>query len=501
MRRAALGPALLLGAVFGISLGACGVAGAPVATTPVPRSPVVSASPVVAPPSPAELSGFGSGDCTAPPRGVKSAPAADSFKVVIQVPDGWLQVPIGPTESVIFALTATGASSQATRTITGLSHLGKFGGRTTAQLAADSFSDDPKRVIVGLVTDCTVAGGPASYFRYTRASGSAGVQVFFLHQDLLYSLRVETAGQLDPGAERDAKAVLGSWSWTDPPPASGRRVELLSKLSCRLPARLEPAGSAGFLDLSTGLFVEDGSAPKGGSYSWAAQRWLPVPYNQVAPDGLHYAQVEDGGSGTNRIHVVDVAAGTDRVLLKDGPWYVSDYAREGVYIEKRNTAANYGLWLLEPVTGAVSQILPERVVGLTLGGGAGWVEDVVSEGPAARAVYRVDLQTGARTLWFMRSSPFAVYYASDGVGDAIVSWESVTPNDHATELWLLSKPQDGVLLYSGSHEGEPFPSGVADGNGSWLTGNSSNGSLWLLTPDHRLTRIAASPVVPLGGCR
>ena len=495
MKRVAV---LALLALSGIG---CGGAVKPVAATPVPNSPEVSAAPANPSPSAPGSAGFGPGDCTAAPTGLRTGPAGDNFKVVIQVPDGWQAVETGPTETLLFQLVASGDSRQPPPTLRAFSHIGKFAGQTPSQVATNSFKGDPKTEMVGQAIDCTVGGGPASYVRYTRTGGIAGLWVFFLHRDFLYSVQLEENGDLDPKAVQAAKAVLGSWSWTDPAPSAGdRQVPLLLNLGCRLPARVDPLGPAGFLDLSTGRFTVDGSASTVGSYSWGARRWVPVPYNQVAPDGLHYARVEDAGSGNTRVHVVDLASGGDRVLMKDGPWYVADYASEGVYVEKRNTAANYGLWLLDPATGDVRQVLPESVVGLTLGGGAAWVEDVVSEGPVARAVYRIDLVTGVRTLWFSRTLPFAVYYASDASNKAIVSWESVAINDHATELWLLSRPQEGVLLYSGSHEGEPFPSAVVDANGVWFAGNSSKASLWLLTPANELRKVAATPVQPLGGC-
>ena len=488
-------------ALLALSAIGCGGVVNPGTATPVPGSPGAGASTATASPGAPASSGIGPGDCTAPPRGTRSAPAGDNFKVVIQVPEGWQAVASGPTETMIFKLVANGGSRQPPPTIRAFSHISKFAGQTSSQVATASLKGDPTMEMVGQVIDCTVGGGPASFVRYLRTGGTAGLWIFFLHRDFLYSLQLEENGELDPSAIQDAKAVLGSWSWTDPGPSAGDQVvPLLLNLNCRLPARVDPTGPAGFLDLATGRFAVDVSAPAVGSYSWGARRWVPIPYNQVAPDGLHYALVEDAGSGNTRVHVVDLSSGGDRVLMKDGPWYVLDYAREGVYVEKRNRAANYGLWLLDPASGDVRQVLAESVVGMSLGGGGAWVEDVVSEGPVAKAVYRIDLVTGVRTLWFSRNLPFAVYYASDGSNNPIVSWESVATNDHPTELWLLSRPQEGVLLYTGPHDSEPFPSGVVDANGVWLAGNSSKASLWLLTPANQLKKVAATPIQPLGGC-
>ncbi|MDQ6879819.1 MAG: hypothetical protein M3082_19395 [Candidatus Dormibacteraeota bacterium] len=83
-----------------------------------------------------------------------------------------------------------------------------------------------KPILVGQVTDCTVAGDPAAFFQYTAKRSQlvdskpgdwTGYMVVFVHHhvpnNLPYALRIEGTGGIDPRAIHDAKAILASWTW------------------------------------------------------------------------------------------------------------------------------------------------------------------------------------------------------------------------------------------------------------------------------------------------
>jgi hypothetical protein len=301
-----------------------------------------------------------------------------------------------------------------------------------------------------------------------------------------------------------------------PTGVAGRTIPLLVNFECRLPARITMGTIPGFLDLSNGQFASD---PAAGSqnwvtYSWPAHRWLPVRYNQVAPDQMHYAYVGDTGSqfppqSQGNLHVVDVAAGTDRILLKGGPWTSQEsgvwgiirYGTDGINIQKEAAASegNWGVWLVDPLTGVMRQILPESIRNTSFGSGAAWTgnsTDVLS----SSGVYRIDPSTGDRVLWFSKPNPWLWYADSDASGKPLIQWIQQAPAP--SELWVLSGPSQAMLLYSGSQMSIPFPSQTAtDARGVWAGSLSGGSALWLLTNDDKLIKVANTPIEVLGTCQ
>ncbi len=297
---------------------------------------------------------------------------------------------------------------------------------------------------------------------------------------------------------------------------AGQTIPLLVNFGCRLPARVAPGTIPGLLDLSNGQFAPDPSAGSQDwvTYSWPAHRWLPVRYSQVAPDQTRYAYVGDTGSqfppqSQGNLHVVDVAAGTDRIVLKGGPWTsqasgvwgIISYSSDGIYLQKEAAASegNWGVWLVDPLTGAMRQIFPDSIRNTSFGSGAAWTgnsADVLS----SSAVYRIDPSTGDRVQWFSKPNPWLWYAGSDASGKPLIQWIQQAPAP--SELWVLSGPSQGTLLYSGSQNGIPFPSQTAtDPRGVWAGSLSRGSALWLLTPDDRLIKVANTPVEVLGTCQ
>lgn len=301
-----------------------------------------------------------------------------------------------------------------------------------------------------------------------------------------------------------------------PPLTLDRTIALSLNLDCRLPSRLvgdngAAEGLPGFLNLSTGHFVSDrdsqvlGSTGSlrtvaspslrgwdGLSYSWSAHRWIPAPPTEIAPDGLHYAYPETSPGAPVLLHVVDLAGGTDRVVTTDQPWKVLDYRADAIYVSKARYFSEgwSGVWRMDPSTGSVNQLLAAEVATtLTLGGNAGW-------GPAAlgsTAVKRFDLLTGAETLWFSRPDPVVGFVGMDAAGGAIVGWHDMAKG--SDEIWLLTSPGQGRLLYSGREQFGFNP--ILDANGVWLQGLHS---LWLLRANGSLVQVASTQLQPLGGC-
>ena len=334
-----------------------------------------------------------------------------------------------------------------------------------------------------------------------------------------------TSGTLSPtppssstpaSASRTASPSPTAPASASPTAVASRTTPLLMNFECRLPARIAVGTTPGFLDLRNGQFASD---PAAGSqdwmtYSWPARRWLPVRYNQVAPDQMRYAYVGDNGAqfppqSQGNLHVVDIAAGTDRIVLKGGPWTSQNsgvwgiirYAAEGIYVQKEaaTSEGNWGVWLVDPVTGAMRQIIPESIRNASFGSGAAWTGNS-SDVPSSSGVYRIDPSTGDRVLWFSKPNPWLWYADSDASGKPLMQWIQQAPAP--SELWLLSGPSQGTLLYSGSQYSIPFPSQTAtDAHGVWAGSLSRGSALWLLTTDDKLIRVANTPVEVLGTCQ
>jgi hypothetical protein len=305
-----------------------------------------------------------------------------------------------------------------------------------------------------------------------------------------------------------------------PPVLVDKTFQMLVTINCRLPARLvgpDDGSVPGFLDLATGHFVSDPAAEltkvpnswddwrtvatpvlrgfTGITYSRGARRWIPAERLQVSPDGIHYAYPEVPQPNVNlRLHVVDLAAGTDQVVSTGTNWGILDYRTEGIYVTKTSYYAgegNSGLWLMSPVDGSVRQILPESATTLFLGGSAAWGSD---KAILPTVLYRYDLATGARSTWFSGSGRYVQYVGVDAAGHPLAVVFSTT--DSKRELWLLSGPSHGTVIYSGSG-GPDDQNPVIDSHGVWI---GSQDGLWLLQPGGQLVKISDAPVRALGGC-
>ena len=305
-----------------------------------------------------------------------------------------------------------------------------------------------------------------------------------------------------------------------PPVLVDKTFQMLVTFNCRLPARLtgpDEGSVPGFLDLATGHFVSDPAAEltkvpnswddwrtvatpvlrgfTGITYSRGARRWIPAERLQVSPDGIHYAYPEVPAPNVNlRLHVVDLAAGTDTVVATGTSWGILDYRTEGIYVTKTryySGESNSGLWLMSPLDGSVRQVLPETATTLFLGGAAAWGSD---RAILPTVLYRYDLATGAREVWFTRSGRNVQFIGSDDAGHPLAVVFSTT--DTKRELWLLTGPSRGTVIYSGS-DGPEEQNPVIDSHGVWIAGAAG---LWLLPPGGQLVQVSTAPALALGGC-
>ena len=283
---------------------------------------------------------------------------------------------------------------------------------------------------------------------------------------------------------------------TSPPTTLAATFHVLTKLDCRLPVRLFADDIKGFLDLNAGRFQPDSTAPASAqSYSWFAHRWLPVPPEMQSPDGSRYAYAAADG-----IHDVDLISGVDRKLLSSTPNQVVEYGPDGIYVTKYGAYSGHlGLWLLNPLTAALKQLLPVSIAFDALGDGAAWYSEPRIDVPSPDTLYRIDLGTGSRTVWLQKPNTWAVHLGTDATGKALVGYLDVRSPDQVA-LAVMSGPGEARVIRTGPTETMAWILSVTDSHGMWFDSNSEVSPLWLLQADDQLVEVAKAPVRPLGAC-
>jgi hypothetical protein len=126
-----------------------------------------------------------------------------------------------------------------------------------------------------------------------------------------------------------------------------------------------------------------------------------------------------------------------------------------------------------------------------MGGAAAWGSD---RAILPTVLYRYDLVSGARSVWFSRSGRNVQFIGSDDAGHPIVVVFSTT--DTKRELRLLTGPSKGTVIYPGDG-GPDGRNPVIDSHGVWLGGAAG---LWLLQPGGQLVKVSTAPAQALGGC-
>jgi hypothetical protein len=228
-------------------------------------------------------------------------------------------------------------------------------------------------------------------------------------------------------------------------------------LNCQLPVFAGGPGSGGFLAFPGGAFIADptsnvtvpptspGATPTpqngpgypgfaGLSYDHQYSRWLPVPTNQVSPDGSRYAYTVPDG-----IYVVNVANNTQSELGAGHAWSLVGVQSDSVYAGDANAG---GLWQL-PISGSPRQITKTGY----------W--------RAASSAVAYGTPTSAVPPGVTNSTILAVTYFNPSV----------------TELWVASGPTSASPIAGftstqyGSFGFSSYNLPVADSHGVWLAGN------------------------------
>jgi hypothetical protein len=255
------------------------------------------------------------------------------------------------------------------------------------------------------------------------------------------------------------------------------------------------------------------------TYDESQHRWLPVSPQYVSPDGSSYAYAGPQGP-SHGVHVVDVASGQDRIVPStttipndQASYLVVGYLKDGVYLNRfGNGGPRTGLWRLDPVSGAITQVSADAgFYGIFVGDtpienppssgnpDAWW--STVSSGfapPVDPYVYHQYL-TGVAgqhaESWFQDPGFRINVIGDDTSGHAVIVAQSPTE----IHVWLLATPNSSTRLYDTSNDGSPdlpFKTAVAGGAGWWI---GSRTGVYFATAD-AFKQISTTPAVVVGGC-
>ena len=289
-------------------------------------------------------------------------------------------------------------------------------------------------------------------------------------------------------------------------------------LSCRLPVVTD--NDAGWVTFPAGTFQSDpkanvslphGSAfPLSKSYDKAFERWVPVPRDDISPDGKHYGYADFPAVDSSPVHVVDLPSGTNHAFNPgtpptDSSWVVIDYETEGVYLaaQPNGPAPPTGLWLLDPSTGVAKKVTDAIQVQYISGGGAWSTADALTghgPGPGSRLL-RTDLKTAAMVSWYKRTDIEFTVAGADGSGHPILQvWKYQSP-----ELLLITAANSATILLPAPGSAVPSLSNiihpVADTHGIWF--GDTGGSISLYTPAtgvKKMTLVGSGDITAGGGC-
>lgn len=251
--------------------------------------------------------------------------------------------------------------------------------------------------------------------------------------------------------------------------------------------------------------------PRAPSYDVARGRWIPASTAQISPDGAFfaYATFSASGAAPPRIHVVEVATGSDRVVelttLPYGPYFalsVLSFEGSSIYFVPQKQADIYGtgVWRLDLSSGSVVALAPVTGV-VTVHDGYAWVVRLDLRDPSPpyagfNSIVRVNLTSGAETVWYYRPGKRLDLLDVSAAGQAIVSILS----DSESEIRLVDTPGGSGSIVDGGGLGLYGPR--FDGDRLWF---GSLDGLYLYTASVGMRKVLAAPgsggITVAGRCR
>jgi len=297
--------------------------------------------------------------------------------------------------------------------------------------------------------------------------------------------------------------------------------------SCRLPISVDigPGRPGAFIDFPSGTVTPDPAAAAVASinrpgrelvdyfssryYDRAYSRWLPASRYAVAPDGSHYAFADRAVAGQQNpparatLHVVSVETGVE-VAFDDGAWsnpyVVLDYAAEGIYLIT-TFGAYFGLWLMDPATGAITRVANLSNVQGSAGSNVFWVGAINPSDPhpiagvAPDQLDRLSLADGSRFTWFYRPGS-AVHFVGEDLGGHPIVY--VLNADGSTEVLLVPAPGINRPILPSWDVLDTISGAISDSHGIWF--GSPKGIYFYSDAIGLLERVSTQPGYPANGC-
>lgn len=272
-----------------------------------------------------------------------------------------------------------------------------------------------------------------------------------------------------------------------------------------IPGSALPTQGNGYgLDASWASFQDLGSL--GTTYDWVLHRWLPVRPQFVSPDGSHYVYTEFGVS--NRIHLVDIATGSDQVVFQQGRFVATAYQQLGitlVHIGEQITGVMQqavepnGVWLLDPTTGQTRQVNADAKYWGDVSSGFAWRRE-------GSSLLRLDLSTGDVSTWAQWPGLDLQVIGFDVAGNPVVDTRhSDLIAEPLIEEWVAARRSNPTKFLSVINSAQPtehgvegfgIPTAFGDEHGVWL--DVTWGLYLYSAPDAQ--KISALTGKLVGGC-
>lgn len=247
-------------------------------------------------------------------------------------------------------------------------------------------------------------------------------------------------------------------------------------------------------------------------YDRAQSRWVPVPARLSLADGSAYAYATTvPQTNVSTAHVVNVGFGSVRTFNLPAPQFpqVIDFGPAGVYLTAGSALGGpgNGVWLLDPRTGSVT-LLRDLPWVWTVRDGYAWVgrfdpRDKTVQPPSELAplnsLVRINLATGAETIWFYGAGTYPYFMGLDSRGRPLV----LVNLNGTNQIRLIDQPgSSGQLIESGNGEIYVLQ---ADGERLWF---GSTKGIYLFRPQVGFQKVyaydagpaTASTIEPAGFC-
>ena len=301
-----------------------------------------------------------------------------------------------------------------------------------------------------------------------------------------------------------------------PTPSSVPFVDLpLTTLdfSCKLPVTWDDAQLNDFFISFPDRTVTLDPNSHGVYFDRAFSRWLPVGSYAVSPDGSKYASIE-AVNAEFVLHVVEIVSGKETLIhlssqLFTGQPFVFHYSADGIYLTQGVDRLFPGLWLVNPVSGAIQQISNDLYPIDWAGNGVIWTQRInpddphpivtgTSMGTLPDEIDRVDLRTGARTEWLYEPGRWVGIIGLDGQGIPLISsslrWDFSTDVDGA--VFLVGAANSKKLIYQGP-VAPWLGGGFTDAHGIWI---GSQRGIYLYTNSGAIEKVSDHPGGVANGC-